>query len=315
MVLGFPPPDLGLLVAASLAICTTVCALAMEAAVIFTPAFLFVFPAVISGFPQLTVNEAIGLALFVEFFGYTSSVTGYWFRHQIDFTVALRLLAITVPVAVLFRLVSYAVPSRALLVLFGVMLVGLSVVLHQEHAEGAPLHSRVLDASPLANRWVETSSVIPGEYVPRSRFRHEDGEGFDLDRSDRGIVAVGGALAGLVGIAVGEVTSTLLSVRKRLPIQLTTGTAALVLHVTILAALVVNLGVLRVAPGFAGEGASVPLAVGGVIAPVVVVGGQVGSYINSRLAEETTLRVLVVAYFLVGLFVVLKTLVLGGGAH
>jgi hypothetical protein len=35
----------------------------------------------VAGFPALGVNEAIGLSLFVEFFGYTSSVSGYWYRE------------------------------------------------------------------------------------------------------------------------------------------------------------------------------------------------------------------------------------------
>jgi hypothetical protein len=43
MILGYPVGDLVLLVGISLLICITVCSLAMEAAVLFTPAFLFVF--------------------------------------------------------------------------------------------------------------------------------------------------------------------------------------------------------------------------------------------------------------------------------
>lgn len=39
------------------------------------------------------------------------------------------------------------------------------------------------------------------------------------------------------------------------------------------------------------------------LAPTVV-GGQVGSYVNSRLPEETTLRDLMTGSFLVGTFVV-----------
>ena len=80
MILGYPVGDLVLLVGISLLICITVCSPAMEA-VLFTPAFLFIFPRIVAGFPALGVNEAIGLSLFVEFFGYTSSVSGYWYRE------------------------------------------------------------------------------------------------------------------------------------------------------------------------------------------------------------------------------------------
>jgi hypothetical protein len=77
--------------------------------VLFTPAFLFVFPAIVPGFPSLSVNAAIGLALFVELFGYSSSVGAYWYRHQIDFNVATTLLAVTVPT----ECHSVAQPSRS----------------------------------------------------------------------------------------------------------------------------------------------------------------------------------------------------------
>ena len=107
MLFGFPIADLAIFVGISLFICITVCTLAMEAAVLFVPAFLFLFPRMIEGFPQITPNEAIGLAITVEFFGYTSSVLGYWFRNQVDVRLGLRILAITVPLAIIARIAAF----------------------------------------------------------------------------------------------------------------------------------------------------------------------------------------------------------------
>jgi uncharacterized membrane protein YfcA len=90
----------------------------------------------VAGFPALGVNEAIGLSLFVEFFGYTSSVSGYWYREQIDFNAVARILKITILIAVLARIGSYFVPSNSLLALFGVLLVGLAGVLYYSHEHG-----------------------------------------------------------------------------------------------------------------------------------------------------------------------------------
>lgn len=53
---------------------------------------------------------------------------------------------------------------------------------------------------------------------------------FPVGRFDRLIVASGGVFAGLIGIAIGEVSNTFLTVRKRVPIKLSTGTSALILH-------------------------------------------------------------------------------------
>ena len=107
MLFGFEVPDLTIFILISLLICITVCSLAMEAAVLFVPAFIFLFPRIVSGFPSVTPNEAIGLAITVEFFGYSSSVLGYWFRNQVDIRLGLRLLAITVPFAVLARVLAF----------------------------------------------------------------------------------------------------------------------------------------------------------------------------------------------------------------
>ena len=99
MILGFETFDFFVFIVISLLICITLCTLAMEASVLFLPAFLFLFPFIITNFPDVTPNEAIGLAITIEFFGYTSSVTGYWLRGQVDFRLAMRVLAITVPLA------------------------------------------------------------------------------------------------------------------------------------------------------------------------------------------------------------------------
>jgi uncharacterized membrane protein YfcA len=60
----------------ALRICIGVCSAAMEGAVLFTPAFLFLFPAIIDGFPRLSPYEAVGVALIIEFVGYSSSAYG-----------------------------------------------------------------------------------------------------------------------------------------------------------------------------------------------------------------------------------------------
>lgn len=331
MPFGYPLADLAVLIGVSLLICITVCTLAMEAAVLFTPAFLFVFPRVVTGFPALTVNEAIGLSLFVEFFGYTSSVSGYWYREQIDFNAAARILAVTVPLAVVARIGSYFVPSNSLLALFGVLLIGLAVVLYYSHEYGGTrgcmlcgdtlaLTEGKSGADYCCSAQAEGTGITDGgqpDYAPRTTFRRRDagGEPLSFDLRDRGIKTLAGVLAGLLGIAVGELTNTMLTVRKRVPVQLAVGTAAIVLHITVLAALVANLAILQIKPpGLDVSGFSIPLGVGALLAPTVIVGGQVGSFINSKLSEETAIRVMMVAYMLVGLFVLGRILVLGGGS-
>ncbi|MFB6135232.1 MAG: TSUP family transporter [Halobacteriaceae archaeon] len=341
---GVPAAGLVALVVFGFLIATTVNTFAMEAAVLFTPAFLFVFPVVVPGFPRVSVNAAIGLALFVELFGYSSSVAAYWYRHQIDFNVAAKLLAVTVPVAVVARAVSYYAPSDALMVGFGTLLVALSVVLYEAHEHGPSLVDAVAEKPELS-----LLAVLEEGYEPRTRVLTDThdaaetppsesmggsasspderangtvvmGDGsdatvFHLELPDVLVTLLGGALAGLVGIAVGELTQSLLALRRRVPLKLSTGTSALVLHATIVAALAANVALLRFAPSVTGGGFTVPFAVGSFVATGCLFGGQAGAYLNNRLSEGTVMAMLVAVYFLVGVFVVVRTALLGGAAH
>lgn len=341
---GIPATGLVSLVILGFVIATTVNTFAMEAAVLFTPAFLFVFPILVPGFPDLAVNAAIGLALFVELFGYSSSVGAYWYRHQIDFNVAGKLLLITVPTAILARVGSYYVPSDALMIGFGVLLVGLSVILYEAHEHGPSIVDRVAEKPELS-----LLAVLDTDYEPRTRVMSDthdaaetppsetmggpasapeerpngtvvigdgsDGTVFHLEVPDFLVTLLGGTLAGLVGIAIGELTQSLLTLRRRVPLKLSTGTSALVLHVTIVAALLANIALLQFAPSITGPGFTVPFAIGSFVAFGCIFGGQMGAYLNNRLPESTVMVLLIAVYFLVGLFVVVRTLFLAGGGH
>jgi len=296
--LGFSPVGLVAFVLLTFLIATTVNTFAMEAAVLFTPAFLFVYPQLVPAFPDVGTQAAIGLALFVELFGYTSSVSAYYLRDQVDLGLAKSILAVSIPVAVVARTVSYYAPADALMLAFGGMLAALAAVLFQAHRHG----STVVDwirGTPL-ERFVGDRVAPDGGRVVASEF----------DRFDRAVAGLGGVMAGLVGIAIGELSQTLLTVRKRIPFRLSTGTSALVLHGTIVSALVTNVALLVFAPGLSGHSLTVPFEFGTVAGLTCVLGGQTGAYINSRVTEQTTLRAMMIAYTAVGVLVVARVLFL-----
>lgn len=315
----------------------------MEAAVLFTPSFLFVFPVLFPSFPTLSVNVAIGLAFIVEIFGYTSSVSGYWYRGQIDFTIAKALLVITVPLAVLGRIGSYFIPADALMLGFGFLLLSLAWLIYRYHPEDEPKDCLLCGDAllPLLSGKSEpesdrdergeiqgdgrgaptTGGVEEGnagkagtQYRPRRRLftpRENASTTFPIGRSDRLIVASGGVFAGLIGIAIGEVSNTFLTVHKRVPIKLSTGTSALILHLTILTALLMKLVILTIDPPFiTAEDIAIPWLFGALLAPEVVLGGQLGLLLNNRLADRTVIRTLIVAYVVVGFAVIVRTLLL-----
>jgi uncharacterized membrane protein YfcA len=319
IMFGLPPSSVALLALSAFVIATVVNTFAMEAAVLFTPSFLYLFPFMIEGFPEVGVNGAIGLAIFVELFGYSSSVTAYWFRKQVDFHIALKLLVLTVPLAIAARVGAYLVPSTLLMVSFGGLLLLLSVVLYESHEHAPSFLEQLLEmpVTPLTLNDLNRISGedVPDDYKPRTRFLanpgHEDGgsrDGFHLELFDYLITGVGGTLAGLLGIAIGELTQTMLTVRKNISIQLSTGTSAFVLHLTIVSALVTNIVLLLYAPHLAGEEFTVPFKIGSIAAVGCLFGGQAGAYLNNRLSEATIMNMLITAYALVGGFVIYRTL-------
>ncbi|WP_232686791.1 hypothetical protein [Halobacterium zhouii] len=89
------------------------------------------------------------------------------------------------------------------------------------------------------------------------------------------------------------------------------GTSALVLHGTIVAALVTNLLLLGFAPPeFSGHSFTVPFGFGFAAGLCCFVGGQIGAYLNSPIPEHATMRAMMVVYSLVGVFMLVRVLVL-----
>lgn len=307
MLFGFEFLDLAIFIGISLAICITVCTLAMEAAVLFVPAFVFLFPRMMEGFPTVSPNEAIGLAITVEFFGYSSSVLGYWFRKQVDLKLALRLLAITVPLAVVARFAAFFVPESSLLLIFGMVLLVLAVIIFRAYRHEVR-HGCLLCGDSIAAMRMGDNAA-PGtveltEAVPKKAQRPDMSHSIGFNWLDRMIIASAGLLGGVIGVAIGEISNTFLTIRKKVPIKVATGTSALVLHITILAALCANLVVLFADLSFVdAEEIVIPWRIAFILAPVVIIGGQIGSMINSMLSDQMLLRLMMTAYTLVGLFV------------
>lgn len=306
---GFELLDFFVFVGISLVICITVCTLAMEAAVIFVPAFIFLFPGIVDGFPTVSPNEAIGLAITVEVFGYTSSVLGYWFRRQVDLRLSLRLLAITVPAAIIARIVAFFLPEDGLLIIFGIVLLGLAGIIYRAYRDEVRHTCLLCGDSIAAMRMGDDNPGNPDTRATGDKKYPDIGHTINFNRVDKSILTSAGLFAGITGVAIGEISNTFLSIRKQVPVKISTGTAALVLHITILSALCANLVVLFGDIEFIDvEEIVIPWKIAFILAPVVILGGQIGSMINSRLSDKLLLKSMMVAYTIVGLFVLFNAL-------
>jgi uncharacterized protein len=235
--------------------------------VLFTPAFLFLFPAIDPAFPHLTPNQAVAMGIIVEFVGYTSASSGYCYRRMVAFDMARPLLLISVPTAVALSFVAYAVPPRWLLLAFGAILFLLAALV--VWGRRAPAAGALAAQAPTAD-------------PPGVLRRHVSREGrvfsyrFRAGWRERAVSAAAGAFGGLAGIGMGPIVTALLHIRHRVPIHLATATSIFVVAVTVLSA-AVSQGILA-----ARRGGGLPWTL---LAPVVVavlVGGQIAPRLARR---------------------------------
>ena len=233
-------------------------------------------------------------------------MTGYWLRGQVDFRLGMRVLAITVPFAIVGRLVAYFIPGNGLLLVFGLVLIALAFIIFREY-QGEIRHTCLLCGDSLtAMRYESAKKSEAGATVASPDAGKKQRPRFNVafNMMDRGILFIGGAFGGFVGVAIGEISNTFLSVRKQVPVKVATGTAALVLHITILSALATNVVIIYSdIEWFQAKEIEIPWTIAWILAPVVIVGGQIGSYINSKISDRALIRALMTAYVVIGVWV------------
>lgn len=270
----------------ALLICIIVCTLAIEGAVLFTPSFLFLFPAIIATFPRLTPNEAIGLGLIIEFAGYSSAAYGYSRQRLVDYDLAKSLLIITVPLAITARLASSLVPSRVLLVAFGLVLFILAIIL----------------ICNLRNPPLRLENSMNKCIIGRDGRKYYYCES-KLDSIGRFSALNAGTFAGMIGIGIGEITNTLLTTRYRIPVQIATATSVFIVAFTVLTASITHAYVIIT------EGISIPWSIVAVFVPAVLIGGQIAPYICARSKEITLKKIQIFMFLIVSVIVLYRGLI------
>lgn len=312
-MIGFSLAEIGVIATVSFLICVLATSLAMESAALFLPAFLLVFPAIIPTFPTLGPNDAIGITLVIMFFGQTSTLLRYWYQGQVAVRVAAPALAMTVPLAVIGRLFSYLVPPSWLLVIFaGLLFVLAGGVYRANERTPAEQDTAHLESAPEVNQNLvhadtnQTTAVVAdglasdNEGGGRRSVRDNAIPSVAFGRRDRAMFGTGGALAGLIGFGIGEISNTSLHLGKGIPIKYSTGTSTLILYFTLLTATIVNVTILQFGLLGSDGAVAVPWELAVIVAPIVLVGGQVGAYVNARLPDHLVVKLLVGAYLFVG---------------
>ena len=244
-------------------------------ATFYTPIFLL--------WLGLPLRMAIGAALITATFGFASGLTGYVRRGLIDYRLGVRLMAASVPMAVLGVWLAARIDPTYLRVVFGVGLLAIAASF---------LSGGVSESKPSATKPEDETS--PDRQAP-------DAGATNPHTAEGTLFAgIGGLFLGMISAGLGELNAFYLMKRRGMPSDVAIATSVLVITGTVVAAASGHL------IGFVRMGPEMLAAVGNLVMftiPGVIIGAQVGCVIGSRAPRELIMRVLGV------LFVILATLI------
>jgi uncharacterized protein len=282
---------------ASIAMLTGISGTAM-----LTPFLLLIFPVI--GVPTLTPPQAIGMALFTEFFGFISGVVGYRRAGLIDLKICLRLIRISVPTIIIFSLISASglIDINLLKLSYGVLMVSLAGYL--AFSAAANVRNRDLTHFPEAVNKIPRINESGEERVVKTR----EGKEYRYRVCDphRGylITGVGAAMEGLISVGLGELLMPNLVKRCKVPVAVSAASSVFIIAVTVLTGSLTQIFTLLQKGGVS----AIPWNLVLYAVPGAVIGGQLGSKYQGRISSELTERLIAALFLLIGLAFLLTAL-------
>ena len=300
----------------SILIATTAMASGIGGAAYFTPLFLVIFPLLGPEY-VLTPVAAVGTALFIETFGFSSGFIGYYRKGLIDFRSAVPFIVIAVPIGIVGALLASEVPGWAITGGYAVLMVVLGTVMlrHKEEVE-IPLDDIAMHEMEEGELGRAAASRSNGR--PTRTIVGNDGQSYTFPVPRQGIgaivTAIGALLTGLLSVGIGEVTMPQLAKRHRVPIPVAAATSVLVVIVTVALTSFTHIAALIKGGGVS----AVPWHLVIYAVPAVIIGGQIGPRLQGKIEHKTMERAigslfLVVAVAMV--FVARNKYLIGTGAH
>ncbi len=249
-------------------------------AALFTPIFILVFPLIGPEYVLESTVAAIGTALLTETFGFSSGFVGYYRKKTIDFELAVRLLRVAVPVAIVGAFSAHFFPDWSLIGGYALLVFALAIVLVFLHHESLP---RL--ATPKEQRRMRRKVDSHGrEYV----YPH-----VELGPMSGVTTAVGAFLTGIVSVGIGEVVVPQLT-KRGIPVAVAAATSVAVVIVTAACASFTLIGQIISEGGMD----AVPWNLVMYTIPGVIIGGQIGPRLQG-LVEQRTMEKAIGVVFLV----------------
>lgn len=267
----------------SILIATIAMASAVEGATFFTPLFILAL--------GLSPEIAIGTGLITEVFGFASGLFAYAHKKLIDYKLGMALMMLTIPMALVGTYVSSYVAPDILKVILGMGLFAIAMTfLRNPEPEDI-------------NRMDETIKKEYGGARAETCLITRDGEEIRYtvcNRTEgRFIAGLGGLFIGMISTGLGELNGYFLLQRCRVPSRVAVATGVLVVAVT---ALIASAGHFVKFVQSGQETLNTVLSLVIFTVPGVILGGQLGSLVSSRLPQRTLELGLSVLFILVAAF-------------
>lgn len=267
-------------------VATTASLSGVGGATLFVPIFVIGFPLIGPEYP-LSTSASIGAALLTATFGFASGFIGYHRKRLIDFGSALPFIVVAAPVAVAGGLLLGLMREHELTLkaIYAILMVCLCpLILFRNRRDGGAAETAA-GLSRGERRIVARSGAVYTYPGPR------------LDALGALYTAGGAFLTGLLGVGIGEVVVPQLVRRHRIPVAVAAATSVFVVIATIASASATQIVALMAAGGQD----AIPWHLVVYTIPGVLIGGQLGPWLQGRIPPRIVERGIAMLFALIGL--------------
>lgn len=257
-------------------------------AALFTPIFLIIFPLLGPEYPLASSVAAIGSALFIQAFGFSSGFVGYYRRGLIDFRAAVPFILVAVPLGIIGALSAHEVDQFWLKAAYAALMMVLFIVLLRR---AAPIET-------IARSGANGLDDDPGRPMRSIVARDGTVYRYRAPRQGKGVVetGIGALMTGIASVGIGEVIMPQLVRRNRVPIEIAAATSVLIAIVTVACASIAHIWLLIAGGGFA----AVPWSLIFWTVPGVIIGGQIGPRLQGKVAQRMMEKAIAILFGIIG---------------
>jgi len=264
-------------------IATIAMASGIEGATFFTPLFILAL--------GLPAEIAIGTGLITEVFGFASGLFAYNRKRLIDYKLGLSLLVVTVPMGLFGTWAAGYVPADILKTILGMGLIAIAVAfLRTPEKKEVERLDDVIEEEYGGEKGETCLVTREGKEICYTVCNRTEG---------RLIAGVGGMFIGMISTGLGELNGYFLLQRCRVPSAVAVASSVFVVAIT---ALIASTGHFIKFVQTGGETLNTVLNLVIFTVPGVIIGGQLGPLVASRISQHTLERGLAILFIIVAVF-------------